>query len=507
MKHVSIFLFLLLFVRGHDIVPVSVLEGDSVTLYTDIETIQQEEIRWYFNDFCIAEINGDQSKNSTDVQCNNGAEIFRNRLKVNYMTGSLTITNISTTDSGLYKLQINSSSDSLLQLLSVSVYYAPEGDKMKTKSVKEGESVILDPGVVKTTNYLMKWIFNDIRIAEINGDLSFICTDVQCLYADVRFRGRLKLNHMTGSLTITNTRTTDSGLYYLLITTIRFSILKSFSVDVTGYVDAERVTVMEGDSVTLHTDVETNQQEEIRWYINDIRIAQTTGDLSFICTDVQCKYSDERFRDRLKLDHQTGSLTIGDTRTTDSGLYHNQVISGGSSISHETFGVTVCGVSAAERDEMKRKSVKEGESVTLDTGMIKNPNEVMTWYFNHTLIAEITGDQSKICTDEQCKERFRDRLKLDHQTGSLTIMNITNTDSGLYKLKISSGRISIKKSFNVTLPMVSDPGLSPAAVAGRVGLCVGVAAVLLFFIAGVIYYRKRQAGQQRVYRCRYRQTW
>ncbi|KAF4097402.1 hypothetical protein G5714_021410 [Onychostoma macrolepis] len=342
MKHVSIFLFLLLFVRGHDIVPVSVLEGDSVTLYTDIETIQQEEIRWYFNDFCIAEINGDQSKNSTDVQCNNGAEIFRNRLKVNYMTGSLTITNISTTDSGLYKLQINSSSDSLLQLLSVSVYYAPEGDKMKTKSVKEGESVILDPGVVKTTNYLMKWIFNDIRIAEINGDLSFICTDVQCLYADVRFRGRLKLNHMTGSLTITNTRTTDSGLYYLLITTIRFSILKSFSVDVTGYVDAERVTVMEGDSVTLHTDVETNQQEEIRWYINDIRIAQTTGDLSFICTDVQCKYSDERFRDRLKLDHQTGSLTIGDTRTTDSGLYHNQVISGGSSISHETFGVTVC---------------------------------------------------------------------------------------------------------------------------------------------------------------------
>ncbi len=105
-----------------DIVPVSVMEGDSVTLYADTETIQQEEIRWYLNDFCIAEITGDQSKNSTDVQHNNGTETFRNRLKVNSMTGSLTITNTRTTDSGLYKLQINTSSDSLLQLFSVSVY-------------------------------------------------------------------------------------------------------------------------------------------------------------------------------------------------------------------------------------------------------------------------------------------------------------------------------------------------------------------------------------------------
>ncbi len=95
---------------------------------------------------------------------------------------------------------------------------------------------------------------------------------------------------------------------------------------------------------------------------------------------------------------------------------------------------------------IKRRRVKESESVTLYTGVV-NPDDVMTWYLNDTLIIEITGDQSKICTDDQCKERFRDRLKLDHQTGSLTITNTRTTDSGLYTLQIiiSDSRFSITR--------------------------------------------------------------
>ncbi len=114
----------------------------------------------------------------------------------------------------------------------------------------------------------------------------------------------------------------------------------------------------------------------------------------------------------------------------------------------------VSDVSAAERDEMKRKSVKEGESLTLDPGVMKNPNYLMKWYFNDVGIAEINGEFSKICTDVQCEdgdERFRDRLKLDHQTGSLTIMNISTTDSGVYQLEMKSSRFSIVKSFRVTV--------------------------------------------------------
>ncbi|KAL0161263.1 hypothetical protein M9458_044988, partial [Cirrhinus mrigala] len=190
------------------------------------------------------------------------------------------------------------------------------------------------------------------------------------------------------------------------------------------------VSVTEGDSVTLHTEFERKHQESIKWYVSSIRIAQI---------NVQCNEGTERFRDRLKLDHQTGSLTITNIRITDSGEYE-LIIS--SSSSEKIFSVSVTDVPPTEPYEKK-----EGESVTLDAGVIKHPNNVMTWYFNDTLITEITGNQSKICTKDQCNKRFRDRLKLDHQTGSLIITNIRITDSGEYKLKIN---ISSSSTFSIT---------------------------------------------------------
>ncbi|XDV24030.1 hypothetical protein PO909_028327, partial [Leuciscus waleckii] len=109
-------------------------------------------------------------------------------------------------------------------------------------------------------------------------------------------------------------------------------------------VETDRVSVMEGDSVTLNTGVQTNQQDRIKWYYNDTRIAQINRDQSKICTDVQCNNDTERFRDRLKLDHQTGSLTITDTRNTDSGVYKLKIISS-STYSDKIFSVSVTGES------------------------------------------------------------------------------------------------------------------------------------------------------------------
>ncbi|XP_059424836.1 uncharacterized protein LOC132159341 [Carassius carassius] len=135
--------------------------------------------------------------------------------------------------------------------------------------------------------------------------------------------------------------------------------------------------------------------------------------------------------------------------------------------------------------------MKEGESFTLDSGLIKHPNDVMTWYFNET---EITGDQSKICTDVQCKKRFGERLKLDHQTGSLTIMSTRTTDSGEYLLQINSSdssfSITTVMRFSVSVTALPDSDLSSAAVAG-----IFVAVILLVAVAvaaGVVNYRCRR---------------
>ncbi|XP_058617002.1 uncharacterized protein LOC131530644 isoform X2 [Onychostoma macrolepis] len=247
--------------------------------------------------------------------------------------------------------------------------------------------------------------------------------------------------------------------------------------------DGESVSVMEGDSVTLHTDVKTNQQEKIKWFFSDTRIAQISDYLSKTCTDVQCNKGTERFRDRLKLDHQTGSLTITNTRTTDSGVYKLQVISS-RSISEKRFRITVHDVPGAEMNKTQTKSVKEGESVTLDPGVMKNPKDLMMWYFNDTLIAKINGDPSRICTDDQCEDadvRFRNRLKLNHQTGSLTIMNTRITDSGLYHLEIITNSSSFRRRHIISIVSqnsFSVPITDYLYFFAVTGVCVGVLLVV-----------------------------
>ncbi|XP_052446451.1 uncharacterized protein LOC127988003 [Carassius gibelio] len=107
-----------------------------------------------------------------------------------------------------------------------------------------------------------------------------------------------------------------------------------------------------------------------------------------------------------------------------------------------TFGVNT----------VKSVSVLEGDSVTLDSGFTEMmDDDVILWRFGseNTSVAEINVMADSISVyDNVLDERFRDRLKLDHQTGSLTITNTRTEHTGLYTLQIIR---NVSKSFNLTV--------------------------------------------------------
>ncbi|XP_042611975.1 uncharacterized protein LOC122144840 [Cyprinus carpio] len=100
-------------------------------------------------------------------------------------------------------------------------------DAVQSVSVTEGESVTLNVTDIQINDEI-EWRFGQILIAEINKKnyKSTFYDD----NADGRFRDRLKLDQ-TGSLIITNTRTTDSGLYIVYSST-RNTLLNTFNLTV-----------------------------------------------------------------------------------------------------------------------------------------------------------------------------------------------------------------------------------------------------------------------------------
>ncbi len=97
-------------------------------------------------------------------------------------------------------------------------------------------------------------------------------------------------------------------------------------------------------------------------------------------------------------------------------------------------------------------SVTEGDSVTLNTDLTEiHEDDNLLWKYGgkKDIIAEISAKYELFLTHEDVPdERFRDRLKLDNQTGSLTITNITTQHAGLYE--VNGAKVSLK-TFRVSV--------------------------------------------------------
>ncbi|KAL0149461.1 hypothetical protein M9458_055249 [Cirrhinus mrigala] len=240
---------------------------------------------------------------------------------------------------------------------------------------------------------------------------------------------------------------------------------------------------MEGDSVTLNTDLtEIPEYNVILWKFGagSSPIAEISREKQIFFTNDDCG----RFRDRLKLHHQTGSLTITNITSEHAGLYKLEITGAkwkqfivqhhlslpleveyqdknnyrcviNNPINNQTRQLDInklCHTCAGVFGESVPVSVMEGDSVTLNTDLTEIPEyNVILWKFGagSSPIAEISREKQIFFTYDD-GGRFRDRLKLHHQTGSLTITNITSEHAGLYKLEITGATWS-SKIFSVSV--------------------------------------------------------
>ncbi|XP_048038245.1 uncharacterized protein LOC125263285 isoform X1 [Megalobrama amblycephala] len=340
------------------------------------------------------------------------------------------------------------------------------GDEERFLFKHEGKTVFLGTSLtdIKDDDEI-QWIFgHKIPLtAPFNKQ-----TDRITVYDDVLdgfFIKKLQPAHH-GSLIIPDIRTEHAGVYQLLINQ-RVKI--SFYLFVHVFGDAGKpVSVMEGDSVTLNTSLtEMEDGDVIQWWFwtekNLMAKINVTADRFTVYDDVL----DGRFRDRLKLDNQTGSLTITNITMKHKGDYNLCII--GSKVLLKTITVSVSsrlpvpGIIRGSlnitrlchtcSDEVK-VSVKEGDSVALKTDLTEiQTDDLILWTFgtDKSLIAKLNRKSSKISIyDDVLDGRFRDRLNLDHQTGSLTITNITTEHDGLYEGTIE-GKKEIRCRFSVSV--------------------------------------------------------
>ncbi|XP_042595902.1 uncharacterized protein LOC109054066 isoform X2 [Cyprinus carpio] len=346
-----------------------VMEGDSVTLHTNLsEILDKDTILWGFGprELIISQITRKEDLTSFFVT---DEVSFAGRLQVDQQTGSLTIRNIRNRHSGQYKLTI-SREKTRYRIFHVHVFdVAGKKDGVKSVSVNEGESVVLQNDAAELQkDDLLIWRFGDegILLAKIDVETNnHLLND-----DDERFRNRLQLNQ-TGSLTITNARTEHAGLYEVQIRGRGSS--KQFLVSVRVTVEEEKVSEMEGRTVALKTGTKLHDGDEIKWWFGDDNNPITKfSEWTITDADINCDVTDERFRNKVQMGGKSGDLIISYIRTIHSGVYKVQITGKTKKTKYKIFIVTV---------NVMKVPVKVGNPVTLETDIKIEEGDLILWTF------------------------------------------------------------------------------------------------------------------------------
>ncbi|XP_026107916.1 uncharacterized protein LOC113079899 [Carassius auratus] len=143
------------------------------------------------------------------------------------------------------------------------------------------------------------------------------------------------------------------------------------------------VSVMEGDSVTLHPDAELQTDEVIQWRFG--------SENTLIATINRGTGSFSTITDRLTLDKTTGSLTITDTTITDAGLYQIRasIIYRFSVTVYAHLSVPVISSNSSQCSSSSSSSSSQ-QNCSLLCSVVNVGHVTLSWYKGNSLLSSIS---------------------------------------------------------------------------------------------------------------------
>nr|XP_055074729.1 hepatocyte cell adhesion molecule-like [Misgurnus anguillicaudatus] len=166
-------------VFGDEVKSVLVMEGDCVTLHTDITELQEDDvIEWMFGvespDKIIAEfIREDKTTSFND-------ERFKNHLYVNHQTGDLIITNVTNKHTGVYRVEINRQPSVIFKHFNLTVYArlpVPVISSNSSQCLSSSSNCVLLCSVLNVRDVSLSWykgnsLLSSISVSDLNIRLS-----------------------------------------------------------------------------------------------------------------------------------------------------------------------------------------------------------------------------------------------------------------------------------------------------------------------------------------------
>ncbi|XP_018974378.2 uncharacterized protein LOC109105551 isoform X1 [Cyprinus carpio] len=177
-------------------------------------------------------------------------------------------------------------------------------------------------------------------------------------------------------------------------------------IGVFGAETDETVSAMEGDSFTLRTGLtEIQRDDEIEWRFGSSRTRITRIAAGNITT-----YSDEKFKNRLQIDRQTGDLTITNITNEHTGVYQLSIIIRNKK-STKRFAVSVYAhvpVPAIFSDTSHCALSAERSSTIFLCSVLNVSHVTLSWYKGNSLLSNISESDLSISLSLPLEVEYQD---------------------------------------------------------------------------------------------------